>query len=183
MKKFKLEKKHKKIITVAVLLSLIVSITATLVLNFSNKKIDITISEIETLSKDVRNKYKNRPNYWGLDTSAVVESGTYENIKNGKITSYLGKEVVVGFGFDGDKAMPTSQSFDIAYINLNKKECVSLLSYDLSEAFLVGLLEIHIDNQKEVVSFAWGDKNSLPISTNMAKRYCEKQNNILWTFK
>lgn len=150
-----------------------------------NKKLIQAANEVISLSEDIRKHYRNRPDYWRLNTETV----TAENIapKNliidGKIKNALGNEVLVGSGFDGTMVMPGTRSFDIVYKNLSKKDCISLALHSYNEEQKLGLLSITVKDGENISSFTWGGENKLPISIENAKKYCGNHSEIYWTFE
>lgn len=150
-----------------------------------NQKLIQAANEVISLSEDIRKHYRNRPDYWRLNTETVVaEKIAPKNLViDGKIKNSLDNEVLVGSGFDGAMVMPGTRSFDIVYKNLSKKDCVALASYSYNEEQKLGLLSISIKNDENISSFTWGGENKFPISTENAKNHCENHSEIYWTFE
>lgn len=160
----------------AFIIAMIVAVMM-MIFMLSDNKSRKDMLELENLAKSIRNFYKNRPNYWGLDTNFAISNNLYQKGENGIDT-------IVGQGFEGYKVMPGNTTFDIAYKNLNHQKCVYLLSSVLSENQKIVLVSISVQGIDEK-TFDWGGENSLPITTGTAKKMCKNDNtnNILWTFK
>ncbi|MDD4556136.1 MAG: hypothetical protein PHE89_02245 [Alphaproteobacteria bacterium] len=143
------------------------------------------IAQLFHISQEVRQHFKNRPDYWGLNSDFFTEKNLINKSNQHKMLNEFGKEIVIGTDFDGYKVMPGGRSFDIVYKNLNKEECVALLSYKLSEEQSVSLLSLKLKRGEDVIEFGWGAENKLPVSTDVAKKLCQEnvQNEILWTFE
>lgn len=148
---------------------------------------NLAMDEIVNMSSNIHNNFKAKPDYWGLSTEYVIDNKLADEkmIKEKKLVSVTGNEVVVGNTEDGFIAMPGSHSFDIVYKNLSRRYCVILSSYHMDYAEKIGLLNITIKNKSSEATFAWGsDGNKLPISVAEAKKHClSNENTIIWTFK
>lgn len=144
---------------------------------------DEAVQELETMSNAIRSSYSNSPGYWGLDTKYVTDNNLVSNIKNGSIINVLGKDVFVGYGFEATPLMPGSRTFDIVYKNLNRDECIRLASHNFNEELSASIVSIILRSGDKTEEFGWGEENRLPISVNMAKRFCKDKNDILWRFE
>ena len=113
------------------------------VLLFSEKYIgtDKAAAEVQQLAENIRRFYQNRPDFWGLNTQAVLDKQIAPRAmsKSGRLMNFFGKEVVVGSGIEGMMLMPGSRNFDIVYKNLNKQECVEMASFRFEEKFWLGV--------------------------------------------
>lgn len=177
-----LDKKKKTIVIIAIvaLVAMVVCFGSFLIA--PNKNI-LAMSELETMATAIRNSYKNSPAYWGLDSKFVINNNIANDVKDSKIVNVLGKNTFVGYGFDATTLMPGSKTFDIVYKDLSKSECIALASFEFSEEQKLSLVAIilRIDNKEE--EFNWGGENKLPLSVNIAKRFCKEKNDILWRFE
>lgn len=147
-----------------------------------HNKTNEVISELGDISTNIRNKFKNSPGYWGLDTDFVMENHLAK-IDEGILKNILGKKVLVGSGFQASKLMPGSKTFDVVYRNLDKKECIAIAGYSFTEEQKASLIAIIIRENGEETEFTWGGENRLPISNHTAKRFCKENNDILWRFE
>lgn len=175
-------KNKKNLIVLGVSISLIILVCFSIFL-IKPDKAALASKELEALASSIRNSYKNSPGYWGLDTKFVISNGLAPDAKDGKIVNLLGKDTLVGYDFEATTLMPGSKTFDIVYKDIDKKECVSLLSVELSEEQKLSLISVILKNNLETIEFSWGGDNKLPISINMAKRFCKNKNDILWRFE
>ncbi len=139
--------------------------------------------EILSTADKIRSFYRNRPDYWGLDTNDVISHKLYAGHKKGQvIVNNLGQEVVIGSDAEGTKIMPGQRIFTISYLKTNKKQCIELASFRWQEEGKLGLISFKVKNGSGEYEFNWGNKG-LPLSRNYAKQYCEEENNLSWTFE
>ena len=175
--------------TYVIMVGVIVLLGCFLIIIFSspNNIPNLAMDEIVNISSNIHNNFKTKPDYWGLNTEYVIDNKLSDEkmIKDEKLVSITGNEVLVGNTESGFIAMPGSHSFDIVYKGLSRRYCVILSSYHLEYAEKIGLLSITIKNKSSEASFAWGaDENKLPISVAEAKKHClSSENTIIWTFK
>lgn len=175
--------KNKKIVVIAgIFLLVIIAVCLTTILIKPNKKA-LALHEMEKIVSSIRNSYKNSPGYWGLDSKFVINNNIASDVKDGKIVNVYGKNVFIGYDFDTTTLMPGSKTFDVVYKDLTKNECISLLSLDFSEEQKLSLIAIFLKFGDDIDEFSWGGKNKLPISVNIAKRFCKDKNDILWRFE
>lgn len=177
----RLNKKWTIIILIGVLLlSLLIGLSTK-----SNPKIEKAAHEVVQIAEEVRQFYRSRPGYWGLNTAAVIKNGIAPNstLKQDQLLNSLDKEIAIGQGIDGNLVMPGTKSFDIAYKNLSKSECIDLATYPFTEQQSLGLLAIAIYNQESNAEFNWGGENRLPIQKSAAKKQCQDNSSIIWTFE
>ena len=146
-----------------------------------NPKIKLTANELVNLSDNIRKHYQNLPGYWGLNSEKAISLGIIPDAmtKEGKIINALGKEVLIGRGVNGETIMPGGRSFEIIYKNLSKKECVKLAEFEGHETYLLGLIDITVNDKV----FSWGTEESLPISRKQARKYCLDNNAIIWKYE
>lgn len=135
------------------------------------------------LSQNIRRHYQNRPDYWGLNTKAVIDNkiAPLSMLKNGRLVSGFDSDVLVGSAPDGQMLMPGARSFDVIYKGLNKKQCLDLAVQKFDENFWLGVITITISNDNGDEIFSWNDqKNMLPIKKNAAKQICKSVNSIIF---
>lgn len=180
----KLKTLNKKLVIIILGGILVLSIVIGLSLR-GNPKIDHSVQEVIKLTEEIRQFYRSRPGYWGLNTAAVIKNGIAPNsiLKQDKLLNSLNKEIAVGQGVDGNQVMPGTRSFDIAYKHLSKNECINLASYTFTEQQSLGLLAVTIYNQENSIEFNWGGENKLPIQKSAAKNHCKDNSAIVWTFE
>lgn len=144
------------------------------------------MEEMKAMSVKIHESFRQKPDYWGLSNDYIIKNqlAPKEAVREDKIISLTGAQIFVGSGEDGYMAMPGSQSFDIVYKGLSRKNCVILASYNLDYMEKLGLLSLTIKNAKESKEFSWGGENKLPVDIADAKDACMSSNNtIIWTFK
>lgn len=172
-------------IIAAVVLLLLFAMMAWFVATRSNQKIVVATNNMLQLAEETRRYYHNRPDYWGLSTSSVIDKkiAPAHMISGNKLLNPLEAEFNIGSGADGAMIMPGTRSFDIAYQNLSKKDCIDLATYSLSEESKLGLLSITVNNSENETVFTWGGKYKLPISRENASHICQNLSNIIWNFE
>lgn len=150
-----------------------------------NTKIAEAQQNMFALTENIRNFYKKRPDYWGLSTQSALKNGLIPQmmLKDSKIYSAVGQNILIGSDEAGSVVMPGMRSFYIIYDGVSKKDCVDMVSYPISEQNKLGLLGIIIKNNKEEVVFQWGGENSLPIKKDKATKICRNKSIILWNFE
>lgn len=140
-------------------------------------------ANLQKLTENIRRHYQNRPDYWGLNTKAIIDNKTapLAMLKNGRIVSGFDTDILVGTAPDGLMLMPGSRSFDIIYKGLNKKQCLELTTQKFEEKFWLGVINITISNDNVQEVFSWNDqKNMLPIKKAAAKEICKSVNDIIF---
>lgn len=140
-------------------------------------------AQLEQLVSDIRHYYQNRPDYWGLSTQVVIDKKIcpHEMLKNNQLIGYFENPILIGNGPEANILMPGARSFDIIYKDLNKKQCVSLASFDFDQTFWLGITGITIKSDYKTQFFTWDDeKNGLPIKNIAAKDICKEKNMIIW---
>lgn len=150
-----------------------------------NTKIAEAQQNMFALTENIRNFYKKRPDYWGLSTQSALKNGLFPQmmLKESKIYSAVGQNILIGSDEAGSVVMPGMRSFYIIYDGVSKKDCVDMVSYPISEQNKLGLLGVIIKNNKEEVVFQWGGENSLPIKKDKATKICRNKSIILWNFE
>lgn len=143
-----------------------------------DKSAEKNIKNIIDLSNSIRDSYKNKNDYWGLNTESVISQNIAAAVEN-----LYNKKVLTGQGFDGALSMPGERSFDIIYKDLNRLQCIRMLTVELQEKDTLGLIKISIKNAGGEADFSWSGENKLPINMKTAKTYCVESNDIMWTFE
>ena len=147
---------------------------------------NLAMEEISEITANVHDNFKKKPDYWGLSTAYAIENelAPQKMLKEEELISVTGGKVLIGIGEEGNIAMPGTQSFDIVYTNLSRRNCVILASYNLDYTSKLGLLSIRIKNHSKDITFSWGGENDLPIDIAQAKDNClSSDNTIIWSFK
>ncbi len=149
-------------------------------------KAKIAALQVIMLADNTQNFYRVKPNFWGLDTNSALKNEIFPadmNI-NGVALNALGKPTLIGNGENGDTIVPGVQGFDIVYKNLNRTQCVFLLSFPFSNEQTLALSQISLINGvNDNISFSWGGELSLLPKPEFAKKYCAKNNTIIWHFE
>lgn len=161
-------------------------IIATLTFLFSksdNSNYHKVQDELFTLADKIRNHYKAKPDYWGLNNQSIISVLPEKMARNNKIISSIGREFIVGQNEKGDTVMPSQRNFMITLSNLGKKACHKIAGITVDKESNLSLQKIIIRNANDFVEFEWGGKNLLPISDKDAKTYCDKKNSISWIFE
>lgn len=152
----------------------------------SQNRFSRNLENIFAISDEIRLHYSNKADYWGLNSEYVVSNSILPNkfVSNEKIILSDGKELLVGFGKDGNKVLPRASEFDLILKNLNSLECSSYLDTDVDESNLIKLTGIKVINSKGIFEFVWGDNTySLPIEKGAGNSICGDDNIIIWTVR
>ena len=178
--------KSNKIITVILLA--VLAVWGLSVFIFSTQDIGTATAaqELEQLNANIRRHYQNRPDYWGLNTTAVKDKSIAPQsmLKPEGLRNFFATEVLVGNGVEGQMLMPGARNFDIVYKNLSKQQCRELASFKFSEQFWMGVSAITIGDNSNQQTFSWNDtSNQLPISNEATKKCCHTNNTIIWHFE
>lgn len=143
--------------------------------------------QIEQLADSIRNRYKSRPDYWGLSTTEVIKNKTYPDdmaVVNGILLGYFGNSVEVGMDFYGTPVMPTMRDFIITYRNLTKEQCSALASDRFRRSFWLGIKNVAIVTSNSVHYFGWDRRESgLPIDKNKANELCANGGSVSFKFE
>ena len=142
--------------------------------------------EVFLLADKIRDFYRIKPNYWGLDTSFALENNIFPSdmVQDETAQNALGSSVLVGSGFTGEALYPGSQGFDIVYTELGRVPCIFLLSYPFSKEQTLSLSQISLLNDLgDNITFTWGGDFPLMPDAQTAKKFCSKSNSILWHFE
>lgn len=140
-------------------------------------------SNLLKLTENIRRYYQNRPDYWGLNSDSIIKNKIVPLalLKNDRIISGFGTDILVGNTPNGSMLMPGARSFNIIYSNLNKKQCIELASGKFDEKFWLGIIDVTINNSIKNEVFSWNDKkNILPIKKNIAKEICKSSNTVIF---
>lgn len=141
--------------------------------------------ELTELAGNIREHYKVRPDYWGLDTASALKNKLVpvSMLHHDKVISAIGREVILGQDADGNMVMPGQRNFMITIPNLSKTACVAMLSHPFKKEEHLGLLKIMLAVSDKTETFEWGGSNPLPITPKTAEDFCKNKNNISWIFE
>ena len=131
-------------------------------------------------AENIRNYYRDQPNYWKLSTETAKADGLIvaELLKNKDFTLKIGQ------GKNGDVSMPNNNSFDIALQNLSKSACINLSELAVTKSQQLGLQKITIISDDIITEFDWGGDNPLPIKHYATRGLCQPTDNtLIWTFQ
>ena len=177
--------KNMQIIVCAAVI-LLLAVALYILFSFSIKDNFATVqTELVNLSDNIRNHYKAKPDYWGLNNASVLKNNIAPEtiVKNKKIISTIGREFVIGQNENGDMVMPSQRSFMITMSNLSKTACHKLVSFDWAKENHLALQKILLNNGTDIKDFEWGSENPLPIKEDIAKSICSNKNAISWVFE
>lgn len=177
--------KNKQIITCVAIGILLI---ATLMLLFGTapkNKFAQVQNELTLLSDSIRDFYRKKPDYWGLNNVTAIKNkiAPADLIRNEKILSSIGREYIIGQNQNGDTVMPAQRNFMITLSNLGKTACKKIAVFTFNDENHFGLQKIVINNSKEDIEFEWGGKNPLPIEQNVANKHCSNKNSVSWVFQ
>lgn len=137
--------------------------------------------QVEKLAQNIRNRYRNRPDFWGLSTQDVINKKIYPldmKAENGILTGYFTNPVEIGANKDGNPVMPTIRNFVIAYNDLSKDQCIGLAANRFEPNFWLGVTGITVENDKKKQTFEWSSKEfGLPANKGVLKQVCSAKNN------
>lgn len=141
--------------------------------------------EINELGNMVRNHYKVRPDYWGLSTENAIKNNIVpaQMVRGNKIVSALGKEINVGQDVNGTMIMPGGKRFIISIANVSKSVCIALLPDNLTHAENPALAAVNLILGDKVIGFEWGGQLPLPITPELADKYCQNNNTLSWVYE
>lgn len=181
----KIQKFDKKIIIIAIIIVVVLFMLLLLIVNKEDKRIEIAANQVSSLSEKIRKYYRNKPDYWGLDTNQIISNNIAPQISNDKkaLKNAFGSDILIGSDKYGSVVMPGSRSFSIIFKNLNKKACISLATYRFEESKSLGLISMTIVNENSEKMFAWGGENELPIPEIKAKNICKTGGSIIWSYE
>ena len=152
----------------------------------SQKSVTENVRKIFSLSDDIRAFYINKHDYWGLNTSVVIDNNIISSkyVRNKKIIFNGGIEILIGKGRSGEAVMPLTQEFDVVMNHLNKAQCMTYAETSLLPEELLKLNSIHILNSSGDYIFEWNGVRKLPIQKYETKNLCQNENNsVIWTIK
>lgn len=139
--------------------------------------------EVASLARNIRNAYKIRPDFWGLNSDTVINKGIYPRsmkTTDGKLLGYFDNEVLIGSDRRGTAVMPTMRRFVVTYKGLNHNQCVALSANAFNREFWLGVTALSIANPKYDETFEWGaQKGVLPLNKKTAKKLCQKRDNMV----
>lgn len=179
---------HLKNMQIIVCAAVILLLAVALYLLFSvspKNNFDTVQHELVSLADNIRNNYKTKPDYWGLNNESILKNNIApkELIKNKKIISIIGREFIIGQNENGDIIMPSQRNFMITLSNLSKNACKNLATFNWQEENHLALQKIILRNDNETIEFEWGNSNALPIKEDLANELCSNKNIISWVFE
>ena len=177
--------RHKKVITKALIPVIIVG-GGFYACTSQQRAILADVSQIFSLSDEIRTYYTDKPDYWGVDTALLIKNKVIPRhyIHKGKIILDSGRQILIGNGVNAEPAMPLAQTFDIVMPNLNKAQCISYAEAPLGEESLLKLFSLQIVNSSGNYLFEWGSNFSLPIKKYATKDLCsDRDNTLIWSVK
>ena len=177
-------KKYRIIVIATVVSTLIVLSLVFLFININKNKIYKNVeTQIIELSQNIIKSYRIKPDYWGLSTNEVINKKLYPQsmkLRDNKLIGYFDKIVEVGSDDMGNIVMPTEKHFVITYKNLNKNQCIGVLSQKFNNDFWLSINKISVKNNKVSQDFIWGNNEfALPISTKNLRNVCVSDQNII----
>ena len=180
-------KNAKRVYKITFLLVLLFSLLGIVLVMFSEQKdeyVQKSALEVVELSNLIRKGYQNRSDYWGLSTESLIKNGIVpaSMIKNNELINLYNKEIEVG-NISGGMLMPGSRSFNIIYLNLDRRECVDLASYKFDEKFWLGVMSVTISHNDTMTTLNWSSEPLLPINKKQARIICRNSNKIIWRFE
>lgn len=153
----------------------------------SDNGIKETRNELISLSHNIREHYKMRPDFWGLNNSEAIKNNLIPQtvgINENTLKGFWGKEIIIGSNEQGHTIMPTQKNFAITYKNLSKEECVSLASERFNEEFWLGIAKVSVLSGEKVQFFEWGaGEFGLPLVKKQAKKLCKNNNIVVFYFQ
>jgi len=176
---------HKRIITKALIPFIIIG-GGFYACTAAQRAVLTDVSQIFSLSDEIRTYYVDKPDYWGLDTASLIKNHIIprRHVHKKKIILSSGKQILVGNGINAEPVMPMAQTFDIVLPNLNKAQCISYAEAPLNNENSLKLYSLEIVNSAGSYLFEWGGKRSLPISKYSTKDLClDRNNTLIWSIK
>lgn len=164
---------------IVIALCLLLAVIALSYVLFHNPHKDLHSAIFKT-ADNIRNYYRDQPNYWKLSTETATAASLVDKmLKQTKLVWHIGE------GAKGDTAMPNDNSFDIALSKLNKSACINLSELAISKKHQLSLQKITVINDAGSTEFSWGDEeHPLPIDRYATRRICTPDDNtVIWTFQ
>lgn len=139
-------------------------------------------SEITILTAPVRTHFQKNPDYRGLSTAYIIKNALApkDMIRRNKLYGKSKAEILIGRDINGNAVAPFEKTFTLTYLNLNKKNCLDLLTTDFDASS--GLESISVSNDK-FYEFTYGGELSLPINSEDAQTYCKQKNTVMLRFE
>ena len=136
-------KKYRIAVIATMVSALIVFGGIFLFVNINKNKIYKNVeTQIIELSQNIIKSYRLRPDYWGLSTNEVINKKLYPQsmkLQGNKLIGSFDKVVEIGSDDMGNMVMPTEKHFVITYKNLNKSQCVGVLSQKFNNDFWLSI--------------------------------------------
>lgn len=176
---------HKKIITKALIPVVIVG-GGVYACTSQQRAILEDVSQIFSLSDEIRAYYADKPDYWGVDTDLLIKNKVLPKhyIHKNKLLLDSGRQILIGNGINAEPVMPLAQTFDIIMPDLNKAQCISYAEAPLDDEASLKLFSLQIINSSGAYLFEWGGSFSLPIKKYATKDLClDRENTLIWSIK
>lgn len=140
--------------------------------------------QVTRLAEIIRQEFAAKPDFWGLSAQSLAENADLPpEMKTSRgLTNLLGKPILVGGDENGAAVMPGNRSFKIIFTGLNRSECIQLAAYVYPQQEALGLLNMAVINDLQQEVYSWGEDQALPIAPETAKKVCNVENKIVWTF-
>ena len=138
--------------------------------------------EIENLTDTIRTHFQRNIDYHGLNTAYVIKNALApkEMVRVDKLFGKSKSEVLVGKDMKGSTVLVFEKNFAVTYLNLNKKNCVALLTTEFEASS--GLEGISVSNGN-LYELTYGGKFSLPVNRQDAQKYCKAKNTVMLVFE
>ncbi|MBO7098026.1 MAG: hypothetical protein J6W11_05265 [Alphaproteobacteria bacterium] len=139
-------------------------------------------TEVGMLTTNIRKHFQRNADYKSLNTSYVIEHNLVlkDMTRGGKIFSGCQNEIIIGRDINGHAVLPLEKHFVITYINLNRSNCIKLLTTDFDTTF--GLENITVSNDK-TYELTYGGQFPLPVTQKAAQSYCHIRNTVMLAFE
>jgi len=138
--------------------------------------------EIESLTEAVRTHFQRNIDYHGLNTAYVIKNALApkEMVRVDKLFGKSKSEVLVGKDMKGSTVLVFEKKFAVTYLNLNKKNCLALLTTEFEASSGLEGISVSNDNLYELT---YGGKFSLPVNKQDAQNYCKAKNTVMLIFE
>ena len=147
------------------------------------KQNNVVTDEIKSINLNIRKHYQKQPDYRGLNTKTAIKDNLIPSfmVRQNKIFSRLKREILVGRNASGDSLLPADHFFAIAYLNVDKAMCISIISepFDIT----LGLRDITLLNNKTSLVFSYGGEFPLPVNKEVAEKHCHSLNTVVLSFE
>ncbi|HCU59306.1 MAG TPA: hypothetical protein DIC64_04925 [Alphaproteobacteria bacterium] len=139
-------------------------------------------TELQSISRSVRQHFQKKLDYRGLNTAYALENGIIpaQMARASKVFSSLSCEIIIGGDINGRTVAPFENTFNVVYKNLDAQKCQDLITSKFDAA--AGLKSITVSN-KNSYEFSYGGNLALPVSERAAKEHCSARNTVMFTFE